>query len=59
MLVKSGSEISQEEIERIFPKERTREEGVRLSEKYEKEYNDGYRRLLKIMRDNIEKYNGR
>lgn len=56
---KSRSKISQEEIERIFPKERTREESVRLSEKYEKEYNDEYRRLLKIMRDNIEKYNGR
>lgn len=59
MLGKSRSKISQEEIERIFPKERTREESVRLSEKYEKEYNDEYRRLLKIMRDNIEKYNGR
>lgn len=58
-MVKSRSKISQEEIERIFPKERTREESVRLSEKYEKEYNDEYRRLLKIMRDNIEKYNGR
>lgn len=59
MLGKSRSKISQEEIERIFPKERTREESVRLSEKYEKEYNDEYRRLLKIMHDNIEKYNGR
>lgn len=58
-MVKSRSKISQEEIERIFPKECTREESVRLSEKYEKEYNDEYRRLLKIMNDNIEKYNGR
>lgn len=51
--------ISEEEIKRIFPKEQTRAESVELSKKYEKEYNDEYKRLLSIMNENIERYNGK
>lgn len=48
--------ITQEDIDRIIKPPKSREEAIRLSKKYEDEYERSKQEIIDIMRKNIELY---
>lgn len=48
--------ITQEDIDRIIKPPKSREEAIRLSKKYEEEYERSKQEIIDIMKKNIELY---